>query len=230
MSSNFNLTAAVETWRNELAAQPQLTQDDRRELERHLTDSMADYRGRGLADDEAFWLARRRIGQPQQLADEYEYEKANPVNVWRQRIFWIALAIFVWRLFSNIVSVVTFAAVAAVPGHGYVEWANFAQMLVFGLVPVLFFVLAARGKLVPQLQKLPDLIRDRRRLALTIFSLTILMISIRTVAFWILDGGVSGRMSFSMQVWSGLDALNDILLGLAVIWVMPAEPKALRTA
>ena len=91
MSSNFNLTAAIETWRNELSAQPQLTADDRRELERHLADSIADLRGRGLADEESFWLARRRIGQPQGLAEEFK--KVNPGNVWPERAFWMALAL-----------------------------------------------------------------------------------------------------------------------------------------
>ena len=61
--TRFNLNAAVETWRNELAAQPQLMPDDRRELERHLLDSITDLQERGLCDEEAFWLARRRIGQ-----------------------------------------------------------------------------------------------------------------------------------------------------------------------
>jgi hypothetical protein len=89
--TRFDLNAAIETWRNELAAQPQLTPDDRRELERHLADAIADLRGRGLNEEEAFWLARRRIGQPRQLAEEFV--KENPSEVWRERIFWMALAL-----------------------------------------------------------------------------------------------------------------------------------------
>src|SRR5580692_4515854 len=83
--TRFNLNAAMENWRNELAAQPQLSSDNRRELERHLTDSMAELRQRGLNEEESFWLAQRRMGRPQMLAEEFE--KASPVNVWRSRLF-----------------------------------------------------------------------------------------------------------------------------------------------
>jgi hypothetical protein len=226
--TKFDLNIAIETWRNELAGQPQLTPDDRRELERHLTDSMADYRGRGLTDEEAFWLARQRIGKPQQLADEYE--KADPVKVWRQRIFWIALAIFVWRLFSEVVAVVSTAVVLKISPHtgpyaGSIPWDGVVQIA--GFVPVLFFVLTANGRLVPQLQKLTDLIRDRRRLALIIFILLILAISVRTAAYWAASNNVA--MLFGLKMWEGLAGLNEVLLGLTVIWLMPFEPKALRT-
>ena len=228
--TKFDLNIAFEAWRDELAGQPQLTPDDRRELERHLTDCITDFRGRGLADEEAFWLARRRIGRPQQLADEYE--KADPVKVWRQRIFWIALAIFVWRVFAEVAGVVAAAVVTKIPTHpgpyaGSIPWNGVVQILVVGLVPVLFFVLTANGKLVPQLQKLTALIRDRRRLALTIFILLILAISIRTAAIWSMS---SVAISFGLKMWEGLADLNEVLLGLTVVWLMPAEPKALRTA
>jgi hypothetical protein len=41
--TRFNLNAAVEKWRNELAAQPNLAADDRRELETHLRDAIAGF-------------------------------------------------------------------------------------------------------------------------------------------------------------------------------------------
>ena len=229
MSSNFDLTAAIEAWRNELAAQPQLTPDDRRELERHLADSIADFRGRGFADEEAFWLARRRIGQPRQLAEEYE--KADSLKVWRQRMFWIALAVLVWRLFFDLVRSVGLVVVVAVPHHGFVRWANVIQMLIPFLVPLLFFVLMASGKLVPRLQKLTGLVRDRQRLAMAIFIVFILVISTRVAAYWTLSAaGMVGKMPFGMLVWYVIDVSNDLLLGLVAIWLMPAERKTLRTA
>jgi magnesium-transporting ATPase (P-type) len=89
--TRFDLNAALENWRKELAAQPQLTPEDRRELEKHLADSMAELRQRGLSEEESFWLARRRIGQPQQLAEEFE--KAEPGRVWQERFFWMAVAL-----------------------------------------------------------------------------------------------------------------------------------------
>ena len=79
----FNLNAAIENWRNELEAQPQLMLDDQRELEKHLTDTLTELRSRGLGDEESFWLAKRRIGQPEKFAEEFE--KANPGRLWRRR-------------------------------------------------------------------------------------------------------------------------------------------------
>jgi hypothetical protein len=87
--TRFNLNAAIENWRHELASQPNLASDDRRELETHLRDAIAGFQKRGLNDEESFWLARRRVGQPQQLGEEFV--KADPAKVWRERILWIAV-------------------------------------------------------------------------------------------------------------------------------------------
>jgi hypothetical protein len=81
--TRFELNAAIENWRQELAAQPNLASDDRRELEIHLRDAINEFKQRGLNDEEAFWLARRRIGQPQQLGEEFV--KADPAKIWRER-------------------------------------------------------------------------------------------------------------------------------------------------
>ena len=83
----FNLSAAIESWRQELAAQSNLTSDDRRELETHLRDSITEFRRRGLNEEESFWLARTRVGQPQPLGEEFV--KADPTKVWRERTFWM---------------------------------------------------------------------------------------------------------------------------------------------
>ena len=94
----FDLNAAIENWRSELAAQPNLASDDRRELETHLRDSIAGFQQRGLNDEESFWLARRRVGQPQQIGEEFV--KADPARVWRERAFWMVLAFLVGSLWE----------------------------------------------------------------------------------------------------------------------------------
>ena len=77
--ARFDLNAAIENWQNELAAQPNLAPDDRRELETHLRDAIAGFQQRGLNDKESFSLACHRVGQPQQLGEEFV--KANPAAV-----------------------------------------------------------------------------------------------------------------------------------------------------
>jgi hypothetical protein len=77
--TRYDLNAAVENWRNELAAQPNLTSDDRRELETHLRAAIAGFQQRGLNDEESFCLARKRVGQPPQLGEEFV--KADPTRL-----------------------------------------------------------------------------------------------------------------------------------------------------
>jgi hypothetical protein len=94
--TRFDLKATIQNWQQELAAQSNLTPEVRRELETHLRDSIADLRQRGLNDEESFWLARRRVGHPQQLGEDFA--KVDPANGWRERIFWKAFVILLFPM------------------------------------------------------------------------------------------------------------------------------------
>lgn len=98
--TRFNLNAAVQNWQQELAAQPELTPEVRCELETHLRDTLFEFQRRGLNDEESFWLARRRAGRAEQLGEEFA--KADPARVWRERLFWIALALLAMQLWQNV--------------------------------------------------------------------------------------------------------------------------------
>jgi hypothetical protein len=97
--THFDLTGAIESWRTELVAQTSLDADTRRELETHLRDTIAGFQQRGLNDEESFWLARRRMGQPPQLVEEFA--KADPVKFWRERGLWMAVAVLTVSLWSS---------------------------------------------------------------------------------------------------------------------------------
>src|SRR5690242_9774789 len=89
--TRFDLNAAIANWQQELAAKAELTPIVRRELETHLRDTLAELQARGLNNEEAFWLARRRLGEPQLLSEEFE--KADPAGAWRDRVFWMSTGI-----------------------------------------------------------------------------------------------------------------------------------------
>lgn len=78
--TRFDLNAAVENWRNELAAQPNLASDDRRELETHLRDAIAGFQRRSLNDEESFQLACKKIGQLPQIGKEFKKNKIFTIN------------------------------------------------------------------------------------------------------------------------------------------------------
>ncbi|HEX4343762.1 MAG TPA: permease prefix domain 1-containing protein [Verrucomicrobiae bacterium] len=97
--TRFDLTLAIENWRAELAAQSDLTTEVRRELETHLCDSISELQQCGLNEEEAFWVARKRVGKPGQL--EEEFVKADPASIWRERVFWMTLAVLLVWLWST---------------------------------------------------------------------------------------------------------------------------------
>ena len=70
--TRFDLNAAIENWRNELAAQPNLASDDRRELETHLRDLISEFRRKGLSEAESFKSACERVGQLRQIGNEFQ--------------------------------------------------------------------------------------------------------------------------------------------------------------
>ena len=87
--SRFDLNHAVAAWRQEVAAQTAISLEQARELETHLLDALPDLQQRGLTEEEAFWLARRRLGKPEDIAADFAL--TSPATVWRERVFWIAL-------------------------------------------------------------------------------------------------------------------------------------------
>jgi hypothetical protein len=110
--TRFDLNTAIVDWQQELAGQPNLTPIVRRELETHLRDTIAELQRRGLNGEESFWLARRRVGRPQQLGEEFS--KTDPAKVWRERVFWMTLALLVIALWGgsiNLLSALTLTAV-----------------------------------------------------------------------------------------------------------------------
>lgn len=98
--TGFDLNAAVGNWRKELA---QLgLADNQQELEAHLRDTIVELRRCDLNDEEAFWLARRRMGKPAELAEEFA--KADPARVWRMRVFWIVTGLLGFELWQRLLS------------------------------------------------------------------------------------------------------------------------------
>ena len=168
--TRYDLNAAIESWRLELAAQPNLTAEVRRELETHLRDAIAGFQQRGLNDEESFWLARRRVGQPQQLGEEFV--KADPAAVWRERIFWMALGIIVfWQLTLMLTDAARIALNSLTPSfYGFYEnsgfWFTDVAVLIIGII-------LARGLFVKSSKPI-WLLKNRFRLAVLVSVLPIL--------------------------------------------------------
>jgi hypothetical protein len=60
--TSFDLNAAIQRWRGQLAGSPSFRADDLEELESHLRDSVVSLQAKELSDEEAFLIAVRRTG------------------------------------------------------------------------------------------------------------------------------------------------------------------------
>lgn len=103
--TSFDLNQAIRGWRDDLRRSPHLRQEDLLELESHVMDSMAAFRAKGLADDEAFVLATRRLGAPSGLAPEFA--KINRTEVWLNRLLWMLIGVQVWGVLSGVARTVS---------------------------------------------------------------------------------------------------------------------------
>lgn len=134
--THFDLNTAMENWRNELAAQANLTAEVRRELGTHLRDAITGFQQRGLNDEESFWLACRRVGQPQQLGKEFV--KVDPAKVWRDRVFWMAFGTIVFWQLTNATSYVEGIALAycapSLNGLYHKHWEILAGLPIFLII------------------------------------------------------------------------------------------------
>jgi hypothetical protein len=227
--ARFDLNAAIENWRNELAAQPNLASDDRRELETHLCDAIAGFQQRGLNDEESFWLARRRVGQPQQIGEEFV--KADPAKVWRERLFWMVLVLFLIDTLSTIPRFIGALIVPAGPAE------NLSAEILVALLyfsPLITAVLLGAGKMTRPFSKLTRLIDGRFRMASAAFILILTSSVLRyftQILFYLkveaMNANISLDQNFHPIPISQLliEAIPLFILALLLIWLMPTQNR-----
>ena len=245
--TRFDLNAAVENWRNELAAQPNLAPDDRRELETHLRDAIAGFQQRGLNDEESFWLARRRVGKPLELGEEFD--KADPTRIWRGRIFFAAVALLavpIWMEFSSyLTAVITILAYKVNHSNIMPDWVNayfpmwagrlyndipsLFLYIVLGISPVLFVVvLLMNGRAKRTISWLMFPFLSRRRflvVTMTLFSIYFAW-NIFIISHYIGQPTDQGFQvaSYTCQTMVKNSIWPAVLVAL-IVWLMPPQNR-----
>lgn len=231
-ATRFNLKTAREEWRGEMRHQPGLSEDIVKELEQHLTQTMEDLRARGLGEEEAFLVARHRVGSPTRLGEEFR--KADPTAVWRGRMLWMVAGWGTMALWGALVE--PFWPLVArtwnEPGQIAISWLGISIVLayfVISLAPLGLAALMSRGRLTHLTDGLTPLFRSRFRAVISVtlgasfilwVGMVITQVSLRSM------GAVhsAGFLSADLLLMSALAAVvRGLLGGVLVFWLMPAR-------
>jgi len=250
--TRYDLNAAIESWRQELAVQASLTAEVRRELETHLRDAIAGFQQRGLNDEESFWLARRRVGQPQQLGEEFV--KVDPAKIWRERILWAAIILLAIRLWSGISSVAWAIFHVTTPHFlnnyyfvsPFPDWVRFylplpsnidlyallfspSSRIVFNflsLLPVLgIALLLSRGRLNKGFSWMQFFFQSRRRflfVSATLFLFYFLLLANSLLRYESQPNGPSATLVIMANLMS---LLYPAILIAMIAWLLPAQNR-----
>lgn len=109
--SPFNLKQALLNWREALGASPAIPAPTLDELETHLLGSLEALRAKGLSEEEAFYVAARRVGPVATLSREFA--KINALSVWSDRALWALLGMLFLLILIPLADLTGFFAEAA---------------------------------------------------------------------------------------------------------------------
>ena len=92
----FDLNEQIARWRAGLSESEELSKPDIDELETHLREEMEHLTPAGLSQQEAFVVAKGRLGDTAGL--ESEFAKVNGGYIFRRRLFWMTAGILAYLL------------------------------------------------------------------------------------------------------------------------------------
>ena len=98
-STQLNLEAGIKAWRTDLQGQGSLGSGELEELENHFRESIEDLESDQLSLEEAFIVAKRRIGNPSDL--RAEFQKVNPGRLWSTRVCWMLVGYLSFTLIGT---------------------------------------------------------------------------------------------------------------------------------
>jgi hypothetical protein len=212
--NRFDLNQELARWRMELA-QHGVRAAEANELESHLHDSMKELQNRGLSEQEAHWISRFRLGSAPELAEQFA--KADPVRLWRDRVFWAAALMLGWLLWMQIWGLGINGVNILFDGVGlHGTWNYLARQIVTFLPLPIIVILIARGSLLKICAVLTRPFRTQRHLAKVSVVLVACMLCVHSLILYqvrpFLPEGFLGSL-LAYAVWPVTLVL--IMLGMA---------------
>jgi hypothetical protein len=140
-SMGFSLQRHIADWMGKIQSEPAVTEADAEELKSHLLDLIDDLIAAGLDEEEAFWVASKRLGNSTDWGGEYRLEN-NPVIQMRRSVIILAgvLAYFLCYYFILSTSKLLFITLLFNDVDGYMaaDWVS-RYLITFHFGFVLFF-------------------------------------------------------------------------------------------
>jgi hypothetical protein len=134
----YNLEEQIADWRNELANSESIFPENIDELEDHLRASISRLVEQGLSDEEAFFVAARRIGTSTELSREFL--KVNGNLIWFQRLSWMIFGLLLFQILNVIGSI--FADIANIMISDLDYWeGSFLFYAISVCFPIIVFLL-----------------------------------------------------------------------------------------
>ncbi len=200
--SRFDLNQALAAWRQELASQSAICLEQARELEAHLLDALSDLEQRGLSEEEAFWLARRRLGRPEDLAGDFS--KANPAAVWRERVFWLALGALTIHYGLVALNYLSFFLMRLTGGG---VSSTILNVYFYGSIAAVAFALwrLSHSNPAPLRGWFAKLVKTRTQIALCIGGLVLVLNLATALSFW------QSLKTFALYQSATIDVFNSVL-------------------
>lgn len=118
----FDLQMQINNWANSLRS---TTESDVEELKVHLLDLIDDLKEAGLNDEEAFWIASKRMGNIFELEASYQ-EVNSPIIQMRKSLVILAGVLiyfltYYFLLFSSKILLITLL-ISRIDGHVAIQW------------------------------------------------------------------------------------------------------------
>ncbi len=87
----FDLNKSISEWKNAFKNKESFSSENIDELESHLVVQITELKDTGLSDEEAYWVAQKRIGTIDSLY--VEFTKINKLNILKKKIYWMLTGI-----------------------------------------------------------------------------------------------------------------------------------------
>ncbi len=138
----FDLNEHIAKWRHRQGQSETLATRDLDELEGHLREEIEQLVASKLSQEEAFLVARHRLGDTTSLTEEFA--KINRSVLWRKRLFWAGVGLFSYVVACHIGNAVAdgcvfLAALAGLRGYGLGIVGTLCQTIFFLTVIVMLY-------------------------------------------------------------------------------------------